>query len=55
MAFQDYVVKNAQFAKNSNRLKPSMDHWMNFSVGSSARHIAVSLIQKRNELVVDLH
>ena len=33
----------------------SMDHWMNFSVGSSACHIAVSQIQKRNELVVEIY
>lgn len=32
-----------------------MDHWMNFSVGSSACHIAVSQIQKRNELDVELY
>ena len=38
-----------------NRRKPSMDHWMNFSVGSSACHIAVSQIQKRNELDVELY
>ena len=53
--FQDYAVKIAQFAKNSNRRKQSMDHWMNFSVGSSACHIAVSLIQQRNELVVEIY
>lgn len=32
-----------------------MDHWMNFSLGSSACHIDVSQIQKRNELDVELH
>ena len=55
MAFQDYAFQNAQFEKNFNRRKPSMDHWMNFSVGSSASHIAVSQIQKRNELVVEIY
>ncbi len=40
--------------KNFNRRKPSMDHWKNFSVGSSACHLAVSQIQKRNELDVEL-
>ena len=42
VAFQDYAFQNAQFA-------------MNFSVGSSACHIAVSQIQKRNELVVEIY
>ncbi len=32
-----------------------MDHWMNFSVGSSACYITVSQIQKRNELDVELY
>lgn len=53
--FQDYAFKNSLFAKNFNRRKPSMDHWMNFSIGSSACHIAVSQIQKRNELDVELY
>ena len=43
------------FSKNFNRRKPSLDHWMNFSIGSSACHIAVSQIQKRNELDVELY
>lgn len=55
VAFQDHAFQNAQFAKNFNRRKPSMDHWMNFSIGSSACHIVVSQIQKRNELDVELY
>lgn len=55
VAFQDYAFQNAQFAKNFNRRKPSLDHWMNFSIGSSACHLAVSQIQKRDELVVELY
>ncbi|PAF46904.1 hypothetical protein BKH46_05525 [Helicobacter sp. 12S02634-8] len=55
VAFEDYAFKNPQFAKNFNRRKPSTDQWMNFSVGSSAYHIAVSQIQKRDELVVELY
>lgn len=55
VAFEDFAFQNAQFAKNFNRRKPSTDHWMNFSVGSSACHIAVSQIQKRDELVVELY
>lgn len=55
VAFQDYAFQNTQFAKSFNRRKPSLDHWMNFSVGSSACHIAVSQIAKRNELDVELY
>ena len=41
--------------KNFNRRKPSLDHWMNFSIGYSACHIEVSQIQKRDELDVELY
>ena len=54
-AFQDYAFKNAFFAKAFRRRKPSLDHWLNFSIGSSACHLAVSQIQKRNELDVELY
>jgi hypothetical protein len=54
-AFQDYAFQNPLFAKAFNRRKPSMDHWLNFSIGSSACHIAVSQIQKRSELDVELY
>src|SRR5699024_3050068 len=55
VAFQDYAFQNVMFSKNFNRRKPSLDHWMNFGIGSSACHIAVSQIQKRNELDVELY
>lgn len=55
VAFQDYAFKNTQFADNFKRRKPSMNPWMDFSVGSSACHITVSQIQKRDELDVELY
>lgn len=55
VAFQEHAFGDAQFSKAFKRRKPSTDHWMNFSVGSSACHIAVSQIQKRNELDVELY
>ena len=55
VAFQDYAFQNSQFSKAFRRRKPSTDHWMDFSVGSSACHIAVSQIQKRDQLVVELY
>lgn len=55
VAFQDYAFQKAEFAKYFNRRKPSTDHWLNFSIGSSACHIAVSQILKRNELDVELY
>ena len=55
VAFEDYAFNIPVFAKNFKRRKPSTDHWMDFSIGSSACHIAVSQIQKRNELDVELY
>lgn len=53
--FQDYAFKNKAFATNFRRRKPSFDHWKNFSIGCSGAHLAVSRIQKRNELNVELY
>lgn len=47
-AFNDYAFTNSDFAKNFNRRKPSGDHWMEFSIGSSAYHVLVSQIRKRS-------
>ena len=55
VAFQDYAFQNQKFAKQFNRRKSSYDHWMNFSVGSSLCHLAVSQLQTRNELDVELY
>lgn len=55
IAFQDYAFKNTLFAKSFKKRKPSKDHWMTFSIGSSACDITISQIQKRNELDVDLY
>jgi hypothetical protein len=54
-AFVDYAFSNAIFEKTFNKRKPSTDHWMNLSIGSSACHIAISRIQKRNELDVEIY
>ena len=53
-AFQDYAFKNELFAKNFKRQKSSINHWLNFGVGSSACNIGVSQIRQRNELDVEL-
>lgn len=55
VAFQDYAFQNSQFSKRFNRRKPSTDHWMNFSIGSSAYHMSVSQIRSRSELDVELY
>lgn len=54
-AFNDYAFQNVQFAKAFNKRKPTTDHWMDFSIGSSACHIGVTQVQKRNVVGVELY
>lgn len=52
-AFNDYAFTDANFSRIFNKRKPTTDHWMDFSIGSSACHIAVS--QKRKAVDVELY
>ena len=54
-AFNDYAFSDANFSRIFNKRKPTTDHWMDFSIGSSACHIAVSQIQKRKAVDVELY
>lgn len=53
VAFNDYAFQNNAFAKQFNKRKASTDHWMTFSVGSSACHISMSQIRKYNHALVE--
>ena len=48
-------LDNAQFAKEFKRRKPSTDHWMNYSIGSSDCYISVTQLVNRNEINVCLY
>lgn len=54
-AFNNYAFSDANFSRIFNKRKPTTDHWMDFSIGSSACHIAVSQIQKRKAVDVELY
>lgn len=54
-AFNDYAFKDAAFGKAFNMRKPTTDLWMDFSIGSSACHLGVTQIQKRNAIGVELY
>lgn len=54
-AFNDYAFTDANFSRIFNKRRPTTDHWMDFSIGSSACHIAVSQIQKRKAVDVELY
>lgn len=55
VTFQDYAFQNVKFAKEFKRRKPSTDHWMNYSIGSSESYISVSQIRNRDEINVALY
>jgi len=55
VAFQDYAFQNGEFAKEFKRRKPSTDHWMNYSIGSSDCYISVTQLVNRNEINVCLY
>lgn len=54
-AFNEYAFTNATFAKNFKRRKPSTDHWMSLSLGSSAYHLEILTLRKRNAVSVELY
>ena len=53
LAFNDYAFENKAFSQNFNKRKASTDHWMTFSVGSSACNISLSQIRKYNHVIVE--
>ena len=53
--FNEYAFANAQFARAFNRRKPTTDHWMTLSIGSSGCHINIDLIRKYGDLIVELY
>ena len=54
-AFNDYAFNDKNFSKAFNMRKPTTEHWMDFSIGSSACHIGVTQIQKRSAIGVELY
>ena len=54
-AFQDYAFKNESFAKNFNRRKATTDHWLSYSIGSSACYISVLQIRRDNALGAEIN
>lgn len=54
-AFNAYAFANTEYSKHFNQRKATTDHWMDLSIGSSACHIAISLIQKRNAIDIEIY
>ncbi len=55
VAFNEYAFKDNRFAKSFNKRKANTDHWMTFSIGSSACNITLSQIRKFNHVIVECY
>lgn len=55
VAFQNYAFQDSAFAREFNRRKPTLDHWMTFSIGSSSCHLALLQLHKRQSLAVEFY
>ncbi|MCM1224754.1 MAG: DUF4268 domain-containing protein [Lachnospiraceae bacterium] len=54
-ALNDAIFTNSEFTRVFRKRKPSTDHWMAFSVGSSECHLSVCQIRKRNSITIELY
>lgn len=54
-AFNEYAFQNNEFAKTFGRRKPSTDHWMDLSIGSSACHIAILQVRKDSKIALEFY
>lgn len=54
-AFNNYAFNNTDSSKAFNKRKPSTDHWMYLSIGSSTCKIGISQIQKRSSITIELY
>ena len=54
-AFNEYAFAKQDFAKNFKRRKPSTDHWMTLSLGSSAYTLDILVLKKRNAVCVEFY
>ena len=54
-AFLDYAYRNTDFAGKFRRVNPSDNHYLDFRIGHAAAHIAVNMVQRRNELEAELY
>ncbi len=54
-AFNEHAFADTAFAKNFKKRKPGTDHWMTLSLGSSAYHLDILTLKKRNAISVELY
>lgn len=54
-AFNNYAFKNSDFAKEFKRRKPGTDHWLSFSIGSSACGMSILRLQNDGHVAVEFY
>ena len=54
-AFNNYAFANKAFAKEFKQRKPSTNHWMSFSIGSSACGMSILRLQQQSQVGVELY
>jgi len=54
-AFNDYAFKNSSFAKEFKKRKPGPDHWLSFSIGSSACGMSILRLQNDGHVAVEFY
>lgn len=54
-AFNNYAFGNKAFAKEFKQRKPSTDHWMSLSIGSSACGMSILRLQQHSQIGVELY
>ena len=54
-AFNEYAFTKPEYAKNFKKRKPSTDHWMSLSLGSSAYCLDILTLKNRNAIAVELY
>ena len=54
-AFNNYAFANKTFAKEFKQRKPSTDHWMSLSVGTSSCGLSILRLQQQSQVGVEFN
>lgn len=54
-AFNEYAFANKSFAKEFKQRKPSTDHWMSLSIGTSACGMSILRLQQQGQVAVEFY
>lgn len=55
MAFNEYAFQKQNYSKNFGKRKPSTDHWMTLSIGSSAANLNILQLRKDKQIGIEIN